>query len=373
MRRQLAFSARLLLALVGVVLLATLLHEVLVAARLGAWTRAGLRPDVAAGVAVDMLLAGGLAMIAAVGLALLLGRALLRPLDRAIAAAARIAAGDYGVRLGTSGDRDLDRLATALDRLAERLEQEERTRRDLVGDVAHELRNPLATLQGYVEAMRDGVLEPGPEALETLAREIQRLARLVDDLQELNRIERRDLTLHIEPVDLREAVEAALALRQAELAAGGYRLEVAVPAGLPPLAADRDRLAQVLGNLLDNAIRYTPGGGRIRMEAAAGPGESGPSHVVWSVGNSGPGLSEEEARHVFDRFYRAERSRARSTGGAGLGLAIVRGLVEMHGGQIGVTSEPRESDGAAGGRWTEFRLRWPAWEGGKAAQGAGGR
>ncbi|MDI3299609.1 MAG: ATP-binding protein [Bacillota bacterium] len=369
MRRPLAFSARLLLAFVGVVLLATLIHEALVAARLGVWTRSGLQPGVAAGVALDMLLAGGLAMVAAVALALLLGRALLGPLERAIAAAARLAGGDYGVRLETSGDRDLDGLALALNRLAERLEEGERTRRDLLGDVAHELRNPLATLQGYVEALRDGVLEPGPEAMETLAGEIRRLSRLVDDLQELNRIERRDVTLHLEPVDLREAVDSALALRRAELAAGGYRVEVSVPEGLPPLAADRDRLAQVLGNLLDNAIRYTPAGGRIRVEAWA---ERGRGRLFWSVGNSGPGLSPEEARHVFDRFYRAERSRARSTGGAGLGLAIVRGLVEMHGGRIEVSSTPAEPGGPPG-RWTEFRLRWPAWGGGRAGTGAGGR
>ncbi|MDI3317701.1 MAG: ATP-binding protein [Bacillota bacterium] len=365
-RHPLTLSARLLLGFVGVVLLATLVHELLVFVRLDAWTRAGLPAEVASGVATDMLLAGGVATAAAVLLAIFLGRAILAPLERAVAAAARIAAGDYGVRLGPSGDPELDRLGQALNRLAERLDESERTRRDLVDDVAHELRNPLATLQGYVEALRDGLLEPGPETLATLQGEIGRLSRLVEDLQELNRIERRDVTLRIEPVELGAAVAGALALRRAELAAGGYRVEAAVPEGLPPLAADRDRLAQVLGNLLDNAIRYTPSGGRIRVEAVLeprpGPGR-GRQALLWSVGNSGPGLAPEEARHVFDRFYRAERSRARATGGAGLGLAIVRGLVEMHGGRIEVSSLPEEAElaGDPPERWTEFRLRWPVW------------
>ena len=209
------------------------------------------------------------------------------------------------------------------------LEQAERRRLELIGDVAHELRTPLATLEGYLEGLLDGVVEPSAPTWARLHDEARRLRRLVDDLQELSRAEARQLVLDIREAPAAAIVQAALDRLGAEFAERGLDLRVVVAPGLPPVRADRDRAVQVLTNLLTNALRYTPAPGRVEV-AVARTGAA----VTIRVADTGIGFTPEQAGRLFERFYRADGSRARALGGAGVGLAIARALVDAMGGRI---------------------------------------
>jgi signal transduction histidine kinase len=276
----------------------------------------------------------------AVGLLLsfALARRILRPVEALTAAARRMEAGDLAQRVEVRERNEIGELARAFNAMAERRATAERLRRDLVNDVAHELRSPLTNLRGQLEALEDGLLAPSTETLASLVEEVRLLGRLVDDLQDLALAEAGQLALERGPVDLGAEIERAVKAAQPRAAALGLRVRVCVeadpPAALPAVDGDARRIAQILRNLLDNAVTCTPPGGCIRVRARPGDGE-----VAVEVEDTGPGIPPGHLPHLFDRFYRTDASRSRTTGGAGLGLAIVRQLAEAHGGRVWVESE----------------------------------
>jgi two-component system OmpR family sensor kinase/two-component system sensor histidine kinase BaeS len=267
-----------------------------------------------------------------------------RPLADIIAAADAVAAGDLSVRVRTGFRGELGRLATRFNRMIAELERAEEQRRNLTADVAHELRTPLHIIQGNLEGILDGVYQPTPEHLAATLEETRLLARLVDDLQTLSLAEAGQLPLH--PVTLSVAgllsdVVTGFANQAAEQ---GVALQVADPRDLGELelVADPDRLDQVLSNLVANALRHTPSGGRVTLSAAPLPGgELMPGGARLQVADTGAGIPPEDLPYIFDRFWRGDRSRVRSAGaGSGLGLAIAKQLVQAHGGQIHAESQP---------------------------------
>jgi signal transduction histidine kinase len=280
-----------------------------------------------------LLAAFGIALVAAVLVALALSSRIATPVTRLVAAARRVAAGHYAERVPETGEGEVGELAETFNAMAGSLEATERRRLQLVGDVAHELRTPLATLDGYLEGLQDGVIEAAPDTWTLLRRETGRLHRLVDDLSQLWRAEARQLPLTMETIDL--STLAADVIEQFRSQAGSRSLTITsdLASGLTVLA-DHDRLAQVLGNYLSNAIRYSPGGAAIVVSAHRADGD-----VTIAVRDEGPGLMPEQRDHVFERFYRIDPSRSRALGGSGIGLAIVRALVDAMGGRAWAESD----------------------------------
>ena len=270
---------------------------------------------------------------AALALALLFSQRVVSPLEALTAAALRLKAGDLSQRVTPRSKDEIGQLAQAFNAMADGLARTEQLRRQLVSDVAHELRTPLTNLRGYLEAVRDGVVEPKPEVVDSLYEETMHLIRLVDDLQDLALAEAGQLRLEPQPVALGEAVSRTLAALPPQLIAQAAPITVAVGAEVPPVYADPGRLRQVLTNLLANAIAHTPRDGRIEVAAQRVADE-----VEVRVRDTGAGIAPEHLPFVFERFYRADPARARATGGAGLGLAIVRQLVEAQGGRVSAES-----------------------------------
>jgi signal transduction histidine kinase len=272
------------------------------------------------------------AVIASVGLAVVLARMLARPLAEIGAAARRIADGDYAARVPREGPEEVASLADSFNQMAASLERQEAMRRDFIANAAHELRTPLTNLQGYLEALRDGVITADRATYESLHEEADRLVRLSRSLDAL--AEGDSGTSQAQPVDidLAAAIRSAIDLAAPSAERAGLRLEVDVPERLPA-RADPDRLAQVLANLLSNAVRYTPSGGSITIRA-----ERHPADALVSITNTGDVIPPEDIDRVFERFYRVEKSRDRGRGGAGIGLAIVKQLVEASGGRVGAES-----------------------------------
>ena len=272
------------------------------------------------------------AVAAAVALAIVLARRLAVPLQSIGRAARRIADGDYAARVPRDGPEEVASLADSFNQMAAALEEQERLRRDFITNAAHELKTPLTNLTGYLEALRDGVIPAEAATYDSLLEETERLVRLSSSLDDLAAGE-ADLGLdELRDLDLGQAVRAAAELASAAAVRHELTLDVEVPDGLAA-RANPDRLAQVLGNLLQNAVRYTPPGGRVLVRADRRPGD-----VLVTVSNTGPGIPEADLPRVFERFYRVDKSRDRSRGGAGIGLAIVRQLVEAMGGHVGVSS-----------------------------------
>jgi signal transduction histidine kinase len=231
--------------------------------------------------------------------------------------------------------------------MAERRATAERLRRDLVSDVAHELRSPLTNLRCQIEALEDGLAQPTPETLGSLAEEVALLEKLIDDLQDLALAEAGQLDLEHGPVDLAGEVERVIKALRPRTDEAGLRVEVDLPPDLPSADADARRLAQILRNLIGNAITHTPPGGTIRVR-----GRRVDREVEVTVEDTGPGISREHLPFLFERFYRTDASRSRATGGAGLGLAIVKQLTAAHGGRVWVESEE--------GRGSVFGFSLPA-------------
>jgi len=250
------------------------------------------------------------------------------PLAEMMAAADAVAGGDLSARVGERGRGDMARLARRFNRMTAELERAEQARRNLTADVAHELRTPLQIIQGNLEGTLDGVYEPTPEHLRATLDETRRLGRLVGDLQTLSLVEAGQLPLYPREVDAADLLEDVALRFMAQAAEAGVTLKT--QAGGPlPLHVDPDRLEQVLSNLTANALRHTPSGGRVMLAARAG-GDG----VELAVTDTGDGIPEADLPYVFDRFWRGDRARGRSTGGSGLGLAIARQLVRAHGGTI---------------------------------------
>ena len=271
------------------------------------------------------------AVAVAVGVASLLGARLAMPLREIGRAARQIAAGDYRARIPRKGPEEIVSLSDSFNQMAAALEEQERMRREFIANAAHELRTPLTNLQGYLEALRDGVIEPDPATFESLLEESERLVRLSRSLDTLAAGDAGDAPATID-LDLARLIRSAVDLVRPGIVSGGLDLGVDVPTELAA-RGDPDQLAQVLSNLLQNAVRYTRMGGRIDVRAERRPGD-----VLVSVTNTGDGIPSEDLPRVFERFYRVEKSRDRAHGGAGIGLAIVRQLVEAAGGRVGAES-----------------------------------
>jgi two-component system sensor histidine kinase BaeS len=273
-----------------------------------------------------------IAVAASIVLAIVLARMLARPIDEVGAAARRIADGDYAARVPREGPEELASLADSFNQMAASLERQEQVRRDFIANAAHELRTPLTNLQGYLEALRDGVIVADRATYESLHEEADRLVRLSRSLDALAEGDAGSTPPTLVEVDLATLLGSAIELATPSMERAGLRLEVEVPTGLTALA-DPDRLAQVLANLLSNAVRYTASGGTVTVRAERRPGD-----ILISVANTGEGIPPDELERVFERFYRVEKSRDRARGGAGIGLAIVKQLVEQSGGRVGAES-----------------------------------
>jgi histidine kinase len=274
------------------------------------------------------------ASLVAVVVSIFFSRSIVAPLRAMMSASQRIADGRYDERVAVSGSDELAQLAKRFNQMAERLEQTETMRRQLLGDVSHELRTPLTAIGGYMEGLTDGVFPATPETFEQVRMEANRLSRLVDDLQELSRVEAHSYRLDIHPVALSTLVETTAKRLSRQFDEKHIQLTRALPSDLPPVLADEDRITQVLTNLLANALAYTSAQGEVTVSAT----RTGDKIQV-SVRDNGIGIPAESLPHIFDRFYRVDKSRSRASGGgSGIGLTIAKHLVEAHGGQIRVES-----------------------------------
>ena len=275
----------------------------------------------------------GAAIFVAVVVAVIVSARLARPISDLAVASRQVAGGDYAQRVPEGGG-ELGELAASFNDMAASLDATERRRHELIGDVAHELRTPIASLRGYIEGLDAGVFAPGPDAWRVLQDQTSRLARLVDDLSDLWRAEANDIALMPEDLDGSTLVTDAIERHRSAAAARSIEIAAEAEAGQPTrVRADRTRIAQVLDNLVGNAIRYTSAGGRVSVGLAVRPGRG-----IISVRDTGPGLAPEELARVFERFYRVDPSRSRDAGGSGLGLAIAKALTEAMGGRIWATS-----------------------------------
>jgi two-component system OmpR family sensor kinase/two-component system sensor histidine kinase BaeS len=330
MRRRFVFR---FVFLLGLFLVAVVAVNVLVFHGTGA----GHRRFVPFGV-VFLLLLGGLALLRGI-------RGFARPVGDVMEAADRVAEGDYATRVPERGPREIRRLGRSFNQMTERLQTNEERRRNLLADVTHELRTPLAVMQANLEGLMDGVYPADPAHLALILDETKMMSRLLDDLQTLSTAEAGALRLHRELVEPGTLVDEAVAGFRTAAADAGVSVEGRVADGLPPISVDRLRIVEVFTNLLSNALRHTPRGGSVVVDAASDADDS----VTFTVSDTGRGIPADELDHVFDRFAKAHDSR-----GAGLGLAIAKSLILAHRGEIAVTS-PR-------GQGTTVRFSLPTTE-----------
>lgn len=274
-------------------------------------------------------------------------RRIVGPVGRLQSAAASLSAGNLTARVPEEGAEELASLSAAFNQMAARLEQQEQRKRDLTNDVAHELRTPVTNLRCHLEALADGVVPLDRAAVATLTEDVRHLEQLVSDLGVLAQADAKELRLHPEPVDVASAVEHFARDMMPRLTAAGLTLHQEIAAGLRPAFVDRVRFTQIVMNLIENAVSHTPPGGHLTVRAVEDAGM-----IRLDVADTGEGIGAEHLPHVFDRFYRADPSRSRRTGGAGLGLAIVRQLATASGGRIAVASEA--------GHGTTFSIWLPA-------------
>ena len=279
---------------------------------------------------------GGLLAIAiAILLTYLLSRRVLAPVKALTRVTRAFGKGDFTGRVDVKDHGDMGELATSFNTMADDLERNERLRRNMVADIAHELRTPLSHLRGYLEAMNDGLLKPDESAINTLNEETASLSRLVDDLQELSLADAGELKLVIGPDNIARLLDDSVAAVQPKAATRNILIVSDLSPGLPEISIDSQRIKQVVYNLLENAVAHTPPEGRITVRAWQEENQ-----VFVSVADTGEGIPAEDLPFIFERFYRVDKSRTRATGGTGLGLTIARRLVEAHGGRIDVRSQP---------------------------------
>lgn len=277
------------------------------------------------------LVAAGIAVV----IAFLISRRILAPVKALTGAVGQFGAGDLSHRVKvTEREGEIARLSEAFNKMADDLQRSLQTQRNMIADTAHELRTPLSNIRGYVEAIRDGVIESDDETISTLDHETTVLSHLVDDLQDLSMLEAGQIALELQPENPGQLVNHAVSAVRAIAGARGVNLNVSLQDGLPLVTADHHRIGQVLRNLLDNALSHSGSGDTVTI-AAERVGET----VELSVADTGEGIAAVDLPYVFERFYRTDKSRTRATGGHGLGLTISKGIVEAHGGQIRVESE----------------------------------
>src|SRR5688572_12768726 len=305
--------------------------------------RAHLFLSTFAGYLVWALLVG---LLAAIVLSVGMARLLASPLEALTRAVRRLERGDEVQRIDTSVGGEVGALAEAFNSLASSLARVEQLRQNMVSDIAHELRTPLTSIRGYLEAIQDGVVEPNDETLATIHQEMLQLTRLIDDLQELSLAEAHQLHLYHEEVDLVELAEWEVRAFLPQGAAQSIELKLDAPASIPTVQVDAGRIRQVLGNLIRNALAHTPSGGEIVVGIRQRDGDA-----VMTVTDTGKGIAPDDLEHIFERFYRVDKSRARRGGGTGLGLTIARELVRAHGGTISAQSEV--------GKGTTFSISLP--------------
>ena len=283
------------------------------------------------------LLAGAFAAVCALIMVRWLARGMTKPLRDMSQAAGMMATGDYSQRVTTSSRDEVGQLATAFNRMSGDLESLEKLRRELVANVSHELKTPISALRAHIENLLDGVEAPDRHTLQVMLQQSERLSRLVEQLLDLSRLESGDVPLDRHEVPLDSLVSEVVSEIDVASSGRGVRLETELPPDLPPVLADRERLHQVLFNLLDNAVRFTPAGGEVRVRAHRVNG-----HCEVEVTDTGPGIPQEHIPRLFERFYRVDHSRSREDGGTGIGLAIARSVVEAHGGRIWADSKVGE-------------------------------
>ena len=309
-----------------------------------AGARAFVRPEPQAAAIIanvdSFLLWSGLgAGVVAVAISMFVSRRTLSPLRSLQVAAERLGAGDLSQRVAIANRDEIGDMAQTFNSMAEGLEQAEAQRRILMADVAHELRSPLANIQGYVEAIRDGVVEADESTIDTLHQQVLHLAHLIEDLRLLALAEAGALPLDPQPASLADVVRVSTEAFRPRAKAKQIALTFSGPSAMPSLSIDRERIDQVITNLLENAIRHTPDSGTVSVTV-----ESTDARARVSITDTGSGIPANELDRIFDRFHRLDLSRTRATGGAGLGLTIAKQLVEAHGGTINVSSTTDNSN-----------------------------
>jgi signal transduction histidine kinase len=289
-----------------------------------------------------VLLVGGLAAgLLAIGLGFVLARRATEPVRELTRRAQQLAAGDRSVRVEHRSDDEFGAMAESFNAMADSIAEEDDLRRTFAADVAHELRTPLMILSSQLEAMEDGVVELGPGAVASLREEAQRMTRLVSDLEVLATADAAHFSMTREPTDLGEEVHAAVS--EYRMLFAEKRIRVDLETAVTPINGDPARLRQIAGNLLSNALKFTPTGGKVRVSVTADS-----AHAILEVADSGPGIPEDEMTHLFERFF---RGRAAAAAGSGIGLTVVRDLVRAHGGEVSA------ANGATGG--AVFRITLP--------------
>lgn len=269
------------------------------------------------------------ASLVALIVSLVFSRSILAPVDVMMRASQRIADGHYDERVQSRGDDELNQLAGSFNQMAQQLEQVENMRRRLIGDVAHELRTPLTAIKGYAEGLMDGVLPASTESYQQIHAESERLNRLVDDLQELSRVESRATQLDVQPVDSATIIKTVTKRLQYQFDEKRITLTPSLPPEPIHILADEGRVIQVLTNLIGNALQYTPENGAVTISVVS---EKEMARI--SVSDTGFGIPPEHLASIFDRFYRVDKSRSRTRGGSGIGLTIAKHLVEAQGGKL---------------------------------------
>lgn len=285
-------------------------------------------------ISTSVVIAAVSAIAAGIISSLLLARQILRPLQQIAASSRRIANGHYDERVAIPGSDELAQMATNFNDMAEALAGVEETRVALIGDVSHELRTPLTSLLGYLEGMMDGLFPMNEETVALMSYEVRRMRRLVDDLQTLSRVEAGQISLELVRFDIREIVEMVAAQLHPQWQMKSIDLRLELPQTVVMVYADRDRVAQILLNMLGNGISYTPEGGSIYVTV-----RQDSRSVIISIKDSGIGFTKEQLPYLFERFYRTDPSRSRSSGGTGIGLTISRHLAWAMGGELTAASD----------------------------------
>lgn len=351
-------GAQMVVVVVGVVVVLAvtnlLVEAMLAAAVAGVGDQvqaAELARELSAAFRTRMLIAVGIgalgAIVAALVTGLLLARQILNPLYQLALSSRRIAAGRYAERCDVPDSDELALVATSFNQMAEELERVEQQRVTLIGDVAHELRTPLTALAGYLEGLLDGLFPAEPETFNAMAQELRRLRRLIDDLQDLSRVEAGQISLNLAPQPLVPLVRQAVTALLPQAESKGVSLTFAPPQVAPEVLVDADRTAQIAHNLIGNAIRYTPEGGAITVSVGVAGRQA---EVV--VTDTGIGIPAEVLPYIFERFYRVDSSRSRQSGGSGIGLTISRYLAWAMGGELVAAS-------AGAGAGSTFTLSLP--------------